>query len=176
MSISCCKSVVGPSFLIALALGSSSWPLRAAEDFRSALTFSVTDERPEFAVDLSRDLRLQVRRAVDAKGLHFGWDFMAIDRRLEDSPNFFYACLCGHGPSPHDLYAWHFAKQYYPAERILSIYGYPFEVRVRCVDCQAAGIGSDVRFTAGTVDVGWRRLATSNPRQLRISDLVRRKK
>ena len=166
----------GQLFLTALVVGASIvsivW-LRGAENFTSVLTFPVTDERPGFTVEIGRDVVLQVRRAVDAQGRHFGWDFVATDRRLGNSPNFFYDCFCGHGPRPHDLYAWHFAGGYFPAERILPIYGYPFEVRVRCLDCQVLGDGgTEARFTAGTLDIGWRRLATANPRQLRISDIV----
>jgi len=158
---------------ITLALVLLHGRLLAAEHFNSILTFPVTDERADFVVDIGRDIIVHVRRAVGAQGHHFGWDLSANDRRITDSPNFFYDCLCGHGPRPHDLYAWHFVKRYYPAERILPVYGYPFEVRVRCVECQTAGDQGEERFASGTVDVGFRRLATANPRQLRVSDIVR---
>jgi hypothetical protein len=158
------------AFLLAIPVGH----VDAADTFTPALSFPATDERAEFTVDIGRDVILHVRRAIDAQGRHFGWDLAAADRRLENSPNFFYECLCGHGPRPHDLYAWHFAEAYYPAERTLPIYGYPFEVRVQCLDCQVRGNeGTDVRFTSGTVTIGWRRLPTSYPRQRRISDIVR---
>jgi hypothetical protein len=142
--------------------------------FRVLLQFPVTDERMAFSVALSRDVSLDIRRTVDAKGLHMGWDLAAVDRRIKESPNFFYECRCGHGPRPHDLYAWHFVGNYFPSERDLPVYGYPLEVRVRCVDCEATGRdGSDAQFVRGTVEIGLRRLATANPRQLRISDVVR---
>src|SRR5262245_27348063 len=112
---------------------------QAADQFPSILTFPVTDARTDFMIEVGRDVIVHARRAVDAQDRHFGWDFSAADRRLENSPNFFYECLCGHGPRPHDLYAWHFVEAYYPSERILPVYGYPFEVRVRCLDCQTAG-------------------------------------
>jgi len=53
--------------------------------------------------------------------------------------NFFYECLCGHGPRPHDLYAWHFREMIFPARRTLPVYGYPFEFTVECKDCRIAG-------------------------------------
>jgi hypothetical protein len=163
--------------LTAVVVGLSARYSRAAESFITTLTFPVTDTRAAFTVRVSRDVVVEVTRAVDAQGRHFGWDLSATDRRLKNSPNFFYGCLCGHGPSPHALYAWHFVQMYYPSERILSIYGYPLEVRVRCVDCSVIGSGgTEARFTAGTVEVGLRRLATPNHRQSRISDIATPKK
>jgi hypothetical protein len=141
-------------------------PASAQDGFRILLQFPATDERVEFFVPLSRDVVLHVRRAGDVHGLHMGWDLRAVDRRLKESPNFFYECLCGHGPRPHDYYAWHFAAHYYPQERQLSVFGYPLEVRVRCPDCQVSGqVGTDARFVHGTIEISLRRLATSNPRQ-----------
>ena len=138
--------------------------------FTTVLHFSVTDDRERFTVGLSRDLMLEVRRTVDVSGHPMGWDLTAADRRLKDSPNFFYDCLCGHGPRPHDLYAWHFVTNYYPSERILPVYGYPFDVRVRCVGCEVTGTdGKDAKFVHGTVEVSLRRLRKSNPPQRRIS-------
>ena len=157
-----------PLLLSAAVVALPGGPSAAADGFATILTFSATDARSRFDVPIGRDVILQVARAVDANGQPFGWDLSAIDRRLANSPNFFYECLCGHGPRPHDLYAWHFAEAFFPPERILPIYGYPFEVRVRCADCSVAGRGAtDTRFTAGTVDVAVRRLAAANHRQLR---------
>ena len=159
--------------LTTILLGAQGALLQSQGSFTSVLTFAVTDGREDIRIDIGRDLILHVRRAVDADGRHFGWDFTVGDRRLANSPNYFYECLCGHGPRSHDLYAWHFAEAYFSAERILPIYGYPFEVRVRCIDCEIAGEeGTEVRFTAGTIDVSLRRLPVANPRQRRISDLA----
>ena len=138
---------------------------QAAESLR--LRFAVTDTSAAFEVPLSRDVLLVVRRAVDARSRHMGWDLVARDRRLADSPNFFYECLCGHGPRPHDYYAWHFSMEYYPAERVLPVFGYPLDVRVRCADCSVAGRDAEAHFTAGTIEIFVRRLRVSNPRQKR---------
>jgi hypothetical protein len=144
----------------------------AADLFTTALTFPVTDERAEFTIDISRDVVVRIQRDGQARGRVAAWDFVAIDRRLTDSPNFFDECLCGHGPRLHELSAWHFVERYFPPERMLPVYGYPFEIRVRCLACETTGSGADTQFASGTVEVGWRRLSTSNPRPLRISDIV----
>lgn len=167
--------------LVALSLAALAPALEAQErgrpDSAAAATnpgfrFEVNDARASFEQGLGRDLVLRVTPAVDAEGRHFGWDFTVTDRRLRNSPNFFYECLCGHGPRPHDLYAWHFAEGYYPATRELPVYGYPFEVGVACQDCAVTGgSGTEVTFSAGTVAVSWRRLTEANPRQRRISDV-----
>jgi hypothetical protein len=138
------------------------------------LVFDAADVRQEFLVPIARDVVMRVRRAVDAHGNHFGWDLSATDRRLNKEANFFYHCLCGHGPRPHDLYAWHFVENYFPAERILPVYGYPYEVTVRCVDCEVNGRKyTEARFTRGTVEIWVRRLKVSNPKQLTLKDMRR---
>ena len=92
-------------------------------------------------------------------------------RRLGDYPNFLYDCLCGHGPRPNDLYAWHFREMLYPPKRVLPVYGYPFEIRVACKDCRIDGdTAADAHFTAEVVEVTWRRLPKSNPRQSTLAD------
>jgi hypothetical protein len=159
---------------VAMSLASPDVYSAGESTFKVVLQFAVTDNRAEFSVPLSRDVLLNVRRTVDAHGNHIGWDLAASDRRLKGYSNFFYDCLCGHGPRPNDLYAWHFVSNYYPDERRLPVYGYPLEVRVRCVDCAVAGVTTnDVRFVHGSVELSVRPLASANPRQRRISDIIR---
>jgi len=167
--------LVVSTIAVVLSIGSSETTYTAAESgFQVVLQFAATDVRAEFSVPLSRDVVLTVGRSVDAQGRHMGWDLSARDQRLAESPNFFYDCLCGHGPRPQDYYAWHFVSKYYPHERRLAVYGYPLEVRVRCPDCQAIGTdGNDARFVEGNIEISVRRLASSYPRQQRISDIIR---
>ena len=155
-----------PVLAVLLLAGSAAAP---GADFKPAVEFPVTDAREELTVPLGRDIVLHIKREAASAG----WYLSATDRRLPDSPNFFYQCLCGHGPQPHELLAWHFLEMYYPGERILSVYGYPLEVRVRCAGCEVAGSVAEAHFVRGTVEVSWRRLAQSNPRQLHIRDLQR---
>src|SRR5262245_14618542 len=145
--------------------------------FASGLRFAATDVRSRIEGSLGRDLVVRAVREVDAEGRHAGWYLEAVDRRRADSPNFLYECLCGHGPQPTDLLAWHLlqpdavANLGPLAERRLPVWGYPYELRVRCEDCAAEGDGvTDARFVKGTIEIGWRHLAESNPRQKRLSD------
>jgi methyltransferase (TIGR00027 family) len=50
--------------------------------------FPATGDRAAFSVPLSRDVLLNVRRAVDGQGHHMGWDLAVGDRRLNASSNF----------------------------------------------------------------------------------------
>lgn len=143
----------------------------ASLEQNSSVQFTVTDPRTEITESLSPHLVLKIRPSVDAQGRRYGWDIAVIDRRLGDYPNFLYGCLCGHGPQPNDLYAWHFREMLYPPKRVLPVYGYPFEIRVECKDCRVEGRdATDMHFTAGVVDVTWRRLPKSNPRQSTLAD------
>jgi hypothetical protein len=158
------------ALVVALSQSASS---PASGPLTVLLQFPATDDRPAYSVPLSRDVVLNIRRAVDARGHHMGWDLAANDRRLERDTNFFYECLCGHGPRPHELYAWHFATSYYPTERDLPVYGYPLEVRIRCLECEFEGKdGTDARFIRGTIEVSVRRMGTAYPRQRTLRDVV----
>jgi hypothetical protein len=149
--------------------------------FASVLRFSATDTRDRIEGSLGRDLLVRARRDVDAEGRPAGWYLEAVDRRRPDSPNFLYECLCGHGPQPMDFLAWHLLQPDAVAhlgpltERRLPVWGYPYELRVRCEDCEATGddAATDARFVKGTIEVGGRLLAESNPRQKRPADFRR---
>jgi hypothetical protein len=54
------------------------------------------------------------------------------------------------------------------------VYGYPLEVRVRCLECEVEGQdGADARFIRGTVEVSVRRMEKAYPRQRTLRDVVR---
>ena len=166
--------MLAATFALALGVALQNTVPSRPESFTVVLQFPATDDRESYSVSLSRDVALTVRRTVDARGLHMGWDLAATDRRLTSGTNFFYECLCGHGPRPHELYAWHFPTDYYPAERTLPVYGYPLEVRVRCLECEVEGKdGTDARFVRGTIEVSVRRTGTAYPRQRTLRDVVR---
>jgi len=140
-------------------------PAAPQEPFIELARFPATDAVGPGSFALGRDLVLTVAPAVDAQRRQFGWDLRVEDRRLAESPNFFYECLCGHGPRPHDYYAWHFSRGHYPAERVLPVYGYPADVRINCDSCAVAGDSVEAAFTRGTVSVAWRRLRDPHERQ-----------
>ena len=157
--------IVGVTLLFKSTVGSA-----ASIEQNSSVQFAVTDLRAKITESLSphlvcRSAGPSMRKDADTDGNS------VIDRRLGDYPNFLYDCLCGHGPRPNDLYAWHFREMLYPPKRVLPVYGYPFEIRVACKDCRIDGdTAADAHFTAGVVEVTWRRLPKSNPRQSTLAD------
>jgi hypothetical protein len=145
--------------------------------FRRDTEFSAVDPRDRIDYALGRDLVVRAHRELGAQGTRMGWRLGAVDRRLGDSPNFLYECLCGHGPHPTDILAWHLLKPGDVAsvgslsERILPVWGYPYELQIRCTGCEAEGDGPlSARFIGGTIEINWRRLPLSNPRQKRRAD------
>jgi len=133
--------------------------------FVTVLRFPVTDTTRMFEHPLDSGLVIRVVRQADADSRHMGW-WVAVVRTSAKGDDFFnllYHSTYWHGPYPTDLYAWHYGKTRFPDERILPVYGYPYELRVRCPGCKTRGQGPDVRFTEGVVEVGWRRLSRSNP-------------
>ena len=165
----------------ALLLGAKGEaPATRPQPFSPGIEFAATDPRGEIEYALGRDLVIRAHREQNAQGVHTGWWLEAADRRLPDSPNFLYDCLCGHGPHPTQLEAWHLQRPEVVAnigplsERILPVWGYPYELRVRCVGCAAEGNDAmAARFSSGTIEVSWRLLRQSNARQKRLSDLGR---
>jgi hypothetical protein len=145
--------------------------------FNSGFEFSAVDARERIDYRLGRDLIVRVHRQANAQGIHIGWWLEARDRRLPRSPNLLYECLCGHGPQPADLLAWHLLTPSAVghigplSERILPVWGYPYDLQVRCKGCEAQGDGAlSAHFVRGRIEIGWRRLARSNPRQERTSE------
>ncbi|HEX8725117.1 MAG TPA: hypothetical protein VF737_07020 [Gemmatimonadaceae bacterium] len=120
--------------------------------FTVAVRFAVTDTTPLFEQPLGDSLLLRVQREGP-----LGWTVSVVRRGAgTDGRNLLYHSLEWHGPYPTDLFAWSFHERYFPDERLLPVYGYPYEVRVRLVDCRTAGSGATAVFTAGTVEVAWR--------------------
>jgi hypothetical protein len=121
--------------------------------FAVILRFDVTDTTPSFERPLGSSLLLRVRRESRR-----GWVVSVVRRSSEpDQPNLLYHSRRWHGPYPTDVLAWSFQRQYFPNERILPVYGYPYEVRIRLIDCRTSGSADDVVFVAGTIELAWRR-------------------
>ena len=113
---------------------------------------------------LSRDLTLIAERNVDADGKGIGWDLSVEDKRVKDSPNFLMECLCGHGPFPSELFAWT-VRDDKMADRVLHVYGYPFDLRVKFTGVKIAGQDYAAGYTDGTIDITPITLAKANPKQ-----------
>jgi hypothetical protein len=141
-----------------------SVPLRAqgappdTTGFRVILEFPVTDTQPRHDAKLSPTLLLRLHRQLHANGTQMGW-YAAVYRLpvRDTSRNLLYQSLNWHGPYPTDLLAWLHAEAYFPDDRLLPVYGAPFELRVVCRDCETAGDSTFLHFTAGTILIGARR-------------------
>jgi len=126
--------------------------------FRIILSFPVTDTQPRHDAVLNRRLVLCLHRRLHANGTQMGW-YAAVYRRpaQDTSRNLLFHSLAWHGPYPTDLLAWLHAEAYYPDDRVLPVYGEPFELRLVCRICRTAGDSTFVHFSSGTVEVGVRR-------------------
>jgi hypothetical protein len=121
--------------------------------FRVAVRFAVTDTTPVFEQPLGTALLLRVRHEPPG-----GWIVSVVRRGAgSNARNLLYHSRRWHGPYPTDLFAWSYQQRYFPDERVLPVYGYPYEVRIRLVNCQTTGSGVSAEFAAGTIEVAWRR-------------------
>lgn len=152
--------LVGLSVLLSPGAGSAQKP-RA---FITAFEFDVSDTAARREVALDRRLMLRVDRFEGARGAAMGWT-VSVRRTpvTEESSNLLYHSRTLHGAYPTDLFAWNTRERYFGDARTLPVYGYPFEIDVRCLRCTVAGDSSDAYYTSGTVRVRWRRLRYANP-------------
>ena len=160
-----CRSVSAAVLTMALSTPLDAQSPADTAAFTTVIRFPVVDTTPLFEHPLDATLVIRVFRQVDAESRHMGW-WVAVMRVPIEHGNFFnllYHSRSWHGPYPTDVFAWHYGTGRFPDERILPVYGYPYELRVRCPGCAIAGSGPDVHFIDGVVEVGWRRLARRNP-------------
>ena len=134
-------------------------PARRDAAFAVALRFSVLDSTPSFERSIGPGLRIQVRNDPP-----LGWAVSVVSSRpsSKDPSNLLHHSRDWHGPHPSDVYAWSYASRFHSDERILSVFGRPYEVRIRLVDCRTSGAGEEAVFVDGSIEVAWRR--TSAPR------------
>lgn len=137
----------------ALSLPAPGWGLpQDTTLFTVAIRFSATDTTPVFERPLGSSLLLRVRRAPS-----LGWTVTVVPRSSRpDRPNLLYHSRSWHGPYPTDVFAWSYQHQYFPNERLLPVYGHPYEIRIRLIDCRTSGSEEAVVFEGGTIKVAWR--------------------
>lgn len=145
------------------------------DGYRTILEFDVMAPDDAFSRTLQDGLKLRVERDRMTGASHTGWSVYVTRGHTGD--NLLYGMRNLHGPHPSHLLAWHFAgaEHYYDSTRILPVYGYPLELRLECQRCRVTPdhvqSPPDVvfrnEFTAGTVRIGVRRLASANPSQIR---------
>lgn len=128
-------------------------PVQDSTHYTVAVRFLVTDTTTVFERPLSPSLKLVVRRE---EGL--GWTVAVEDNKAgAEGVNLLYHSRQWHGPYATDVFAWSRAQKRYPDERLLPVYGHPFEIRVRLIGCRTSGTGDATVFVSGTIEVAWRR-------------------
>ncbi len=141
--------------VLAVTLGLLAAGTAAAQDttpYTVAVRFDVRDTTAEFVRPLGPSLVLRVRREARA-----GWTVAVVRRSSESKArNLLVHSREWHGPYPTDVLAWSYQGRVFPDVRVLPVYGYPYEVRVRLIECRTVGSGDDTVFEAGTIEVGWR--------------------
>ncbi len=157
---------------LALAVGLALPAQAARQDstpYTVAFRIDVGDTTPVFERQLGPSLILRVRRAGRA-----GWTVAVVRSSGQlDGRNLLYHSPEWHGPYPTDVLAWSYQQKLFPDERVLPVSGHPYEVRVRLIGCRTTGSGDTAAFAAGTIEVGWRRVASSSlPPQSRDSLVV----
>jgi hypothetical protein len=139
--------------LLAFAMALSAAPPQDTTPFAVAIRFTVSDTTVVFERPLGPALLLRVRRDPS-----MGWTVTVIPRSSRlDRPNLLYHSRSWHGPYPAEVFAWSHQSQYFPDERVLPVYGHPYEVRIRLIACRTSGTGQSVVFVAGEIEVAWRR-------------------
>src|SRR5262245_21969410 len=120
---------------------------------------------------VGRDLLVSLGADIDADGRIREWSVAAFDRRLSWPNNFLDACVCGHGPRLYEFRAMAFRAGWWPppTDVIMPVYGYPYDLRVRCIDCVAEGDDDSAWLVRGTISIAVRRKAASNPEQKRLA-------
>ncbi len=96
--------------------------------FVVSMRFPVTDTASAFERALESELILAVRRVPHAKLAHFGGTVVVRERRVgPEAPNLLYHSRSWHGPYPTDILAWIQQEQRFPDERVLPVWGKPYE-------------------------------------------------
>ncbi len=138
--------------IAAISLPAPGWPPQDTVPFTVAVRFSVTDTTPVFERPLGASLLIRVQHQPP-----FGWTVTVVPRASRlDRPNLLYHSRSWHGPYPTDVFAWSHQQHYFPDERLLPVYGYPYEIRIRLIDCRTSGSGEAAVFETGTIEVAWR--------------------
>jgi len=132
--------------------------------FREVVSFPVTDTTASHVIPLGSALVLRVMQERTAAGISLGW-YLTVEQQPVNATrrNLLYHSLAWHGPYPTDVFAWIHEEQYYPDDRTLNVYGWPYDVRVVCRKCAAEGEKGEAHFTAGTLVIAVRHLSHANP-------------
>jgi hypothetical protein len=113
---------------------------------------------------ISPELQLRLVRVPNVHLDDIGWSIGVFRRPVGvESRNLLYRSQYFHGPYPTDVLAWSSHAKHFPDERLLPVYGFPWEVRIRILNAVTERVGEDFHFTSGELEVGWRKLPRPNP-------------
>ncbi len=133
--------------------------LWAGEPLAQALRFDVADPRDEITRAIDATLMLRVVRVRHERVPRFGWEVQVVERGTRGTGhNVLRRVPSSGGPHPSDVLAWLTRDRRFPDDRTLRVPGYPYEIRIRLIDCRTEQIDDDVGFASGRVEVSWRRL------------------
>jgi hypothetical protein len=148
-------------FRLLILLTAISWAATsAAGELRDhAFRVDVIDPRNEITQAIDATLMLRVVRVPHERVPHFGWEVQVVERAAQGSRNnLLRRKTFSGGPHPTDVLAWLSRDRHFPDDRTLRVPGYPYEIRIRLIDCRTEPIGDDVSFVSGRVEISWRRL------------------
>jgi hypothetical protein len=145
--------------------------LSAAPPHDRTLRFDVTDPRETISREIDSTLLLRVVRITHSRVAHFGWEVQVAERRSGSAEtNVLRRGIPSDGPHPSDVLAWLSRERHFPDDRRLPVPGYPYEIRIRLIDCRTTRVGEDTGFVSGSVEITWRRLdSAANEGRERVS-------
>jgi hypothetical protein len=155
--------------LTTLCWTASLW---ASEPGDQHLRFEITDPRDEITQAIGAVLMLRVVRVAHEQVPHFGWEVQVVERTDRgQGTNLLRRNPSSGGPHPTDILAWLSRDRHFPDDRTLIVPGYPYEIRIRLIDCRAEQINDNASFVSGHVEISWRRLDLAGARALQKSYL-----
>jgi hypothetical protein len=123
----------------------------ASDPVHGILAIDVMDPRSEVTQKINDHLLMRLESNSDHE-----WEVQVIRQPSTEPPsNLLYHSDQWHGPYPTQVFAWHVSSKYFPDERWLCVRGYPYEVVIRIRDVVTRGIGQDINFVRGTIEVEW---------------------
>ncbi|MBI1891169.1 MAG: hypothetical protein HYS18_11015 [Burkholderiales bacterium] len=73
-----------------------------------------------------------------------------------------------HGPDQSQVMPWHVKDRYFPNTRNIPVCGTPFSVEISLLNPEIAGNDTEMKFTAGTLNVRVSRHTKKDPRRPRV--------
>lgn len=135
------------------------------------LRFEVSDSRDTITREIDPALLLRVVRIAHSRVANFGWEVQVTERGVEAAgDNLLRRGIPSAGPHPSDVLAWLSRERRFPDDRRLPLPGYPYEIRIRLINCRTQRLGADTGFVSGTIEITWRRLdVAAQPARERFS-------